>query len=203
MKRATFLGLGALTVALAAGCGAPQPTYVRGSDVPGIDDPAMGTGLDRRDLETLLEENMAHMTQSPFYEDIGRRTSDQPTVAILPMENWTTEHIEPQLHALLGMVETQLVNSGRFTVVASSLRDQILDELHLQQGEEFDQGRAVQLGRQLGVHYFVTGRVVDNTERTASARRVQYFMFMQAISVETGAIVWQNQAELTKAIIPL
>jgi PBP1b-binding outer membrane lipoprotein LpoB len=45
--------------------------------------------------------------------------------------------------------------------------------------------------------------VVDNSERTATARRVQYFMFMQAISVETGEIMWQHQAELTKALIPL
>jgi len=202
MRLPTLLTLCA-SVLFSASCGSPQPTYVRGSEVPGIDDPAMGTGLDRRDLEQLLSENMAHMTASPFYEDVGRRTGVQSTVAILPMENWTTEHIEPQLHALLGMVETQLVNSGRFTVIANSLRDQILDELRLQQGVEFDQARAVGLGRQLGVHYFVTGRVVDNTERTAHARRVQYFMFMQAISVETGAIVWQNQSELTKAIIPL
>ena len=193
----------AVLVVFCASCAGPQPTYVRGDDVPGIDEPAMSTGLDRRDLEVLLSENMAHMTSSPWYDEVGQRRGDRPTVAILPMENWTTEHIEPQLHALLGMVETDLVNSNRFTVIASSLRETILDELRLQQGEEFDQTRAVQVGRQLGVHYFVTGRVVDNTERTASARRVQYFMFMQAIDVETGAIAWQNQSELTKAIIPL
>lgn len=197
------LVLGAACVALLAACGSPQPTYVRGDDVPGLDDPAMSTGLDRRDLEQLLSENMAHFTSSPFYHDVGQRVGDRPTVAIMPMENWTTEHIEPQLHALLGMVETQLVNSGRFTVVAASLRDEILEELRLQQGEEFDASRAVALGRQLGVHYFVTGRVVDNTERSATARRVQYFMFMQAIDVETGAVTWQNQAELTKAVIPM
>ncbi len=202
-QRALRSLLALVVLGLVAACGSPQPTYVRGSDVPGLDDPAMGTGLDRRDLEQLLNENMAHFTSSPFFADAGRRTGTRPTAAIMPMENWTTEHIEPQLHALLGMVETQLVNSNQFTVVAASLRDEILEELRLQQGEEFDQSRAVALGRQLGVHYFFTGRVVDNTERTAVARRVQYFMFMQAIDVETGAIVWQNQAELTKAIIPL
>jgi uncharacterized protein (TIGR02722 family) len=184
-------------------CGAPQPTYVRGSEMPGLDDPAMGTGLDRRDLEQLLSENMEHFVNSPFYSRTSQRAGDPPTAAIMPMENWTTEHIEPQLHALLGMVETRLVNSGQFTVVAQALREQILEELNLQQGAEFDQARAVSVGRQLGVHYFFTGRVVDNTERTANARRVQYFMFMQAIDVETGAIVWQNQAELTKGIVPL
>lgn len=194
--------LGAL-LAFAAACGSPQPTYVRGSEMPGLDDPAMGTGLDRRDLEQLLGENLEHFINSPFFNRVSQSAGEPPTAAIMPMENWTTEHIEPQLHALLGMVETRLVNTGHFTVIAAALRDQILEELNLQQGAEFDSARAASLGRQLGVRYFFTGRVVDNTERTASARRVQYFMFMQAIDVETGAIVWQNQAELTKGVVPL
>ena len=83
-----------------------------------------------------------------------------------------------------------------------ALRQQIIDELRLQQGVEFDSAQAVQLGSQLGVHYFITGRVVDNSERTAEVRRVQYTMFMQVISVATGAIEWQHQSELTKGIIP-
>ena len=193
----------ALIGLLLPACRAPQPTYVRGSEMPGLDDAAMGVGLDRRDLEQLLRENMISMANSRWFNQMTMHTGPRPTVAVMPMENWTTEHVEPQLHALIGMVETELVNSGYFSVVAAALREQILAELNLQQGQEFDQARAVRVGRQLGVQYFVTGRVVDNSERTATARRVQYFMFMQAISVETGEIVWQNRADLTKGIVPL
>jgi uncharacterized protein (TIGR02722 family) len=201
MKR---LMLVLLVFSLVAACSRPQPTYVRGEDHPGIDDPAMSTGLDRRDLNQLLEENMASMTASRWFNQAaGASFENQPTVAVMPFENMTTEYIEPELHALIGMVETELVNSGRFAVIAQPLREQLLAELRLQQGAEFDQSRAVTVGRQLGVQYFVTGRVVDNSERTQTARRVQYFMFMQAISVETGQIVWQNRADLTKGIIPL
>jgi uncharacterized protein (TIGR02722 family) len=202
MRRALNSLLVVALLSSLAACAA-RPTYVRGSDMPGLDDPAMSTGLDRRDLEQLLAENMASFTSSRFYNSVAQDPGEPPTMAIMPMENWTTEHIEPQLHALIGMVETQLVESGNFRVVAAMLRDQILEELELQQGAAFDSARALPLGRQLGVHYFVTGRVVDNSERTANARRVQYFMFMQAISVETGEIVWQNQAELTKGLVPL
>lgn len=202
MKRTIFILL-AFSV-LATACRRPQPTYVRGDDHPGIDDPAMSTGLDRRDLDRLLNENMASMTSTRWFNQAAGASFDrQPTVAVMPFENMTTEYIEPQLHALIGGVETELVNSGRFAVIAAPLREQIMQELRLQQGAEFDQSRAVSVGRQLGVQYFVTGRVVDNSERTATARRVQYFMFMQAISVETGQIVWQNRADLTKGIIPL
>ena len=203
MNTVSRCALTLLVLGLLSACGAPQPTYVRGADMPGLDDPAMSTRLDRRDLEQLLHENMASFTSSRFYARQSVSAEEPPTMAIMPMENWTTEHVEPQLHALIGMMETQLVQTGNFRMIASALRDTLLDELYLQQGEEFDASRAVPLGRQLGVHYFLTGRVVDNSERTANARRVQYFMFMQCISVETGEIVWQNQAELSKGLVPL
>ena len=195
-----FVALISLTM---SACRQPQPTYVRDTDGAGLDDAAMGVGLDRRDLERLYHENMSSMASSRWFNDVARSASSRPTVAVMPFENATTEHVEQQLHALIGMVETELVQSGYFSVVAKALREQIIEELMLQQHELFDASRAVSGGRQLGVQYFVTGRVVDNSERTATARRVQYFMFMQAISVETGEIVWQNRADLSKGIIPL
>lgn len=204
VRTLSILGLAALSVLLTSACRQPQPTFVRGSDMPGIDNPAMGLGLDRRDLEQLLTENLDSFFQSRFYlRSVDNAANPPETVAIMTMENWTTEHVEPQLHALLGMVETELVNSGVFTVVAAAMRERLMEELYTQQGREFDQARAAQLGRQLGVKYFITGRVVDNSERTERARRVQYFMFMQALDVETGAIVWQNRADLTKGLVPL
>jgi penicillin-binding protein activator len=199
--RVEWISAALLLAAWLVGCGGPQPTYVRGSEVQGLDDPAMGLGLDMRDLEQLMHENMASMTSSFWYQ--AAPTAPPPTVAILPMRNDTSEHIEPQLDALLGMVETNLVNSGRFSVVSHALREQIIQEMRLQQGAEFDPSRAVQVGRQLGVRYFITGRVYDSAERAVDMRRVQYFMFMQAIDVETGAIVWQNQSNLTKGIVPM
>ena len=38
-------------------------------------------------------------------------------------------------------------------------------------------------------------------ERADENRRVQYFMFMQLIDVATSAVVWQNKATLTKAVL--
>lgn len=193
-----------VSAAVMAACSSgPQPTYVRGSETPGLDDPAMGLGLDQRDIDQLFNENMAAMNGSPWFTGGMNVPGGPPTVAVLPIENDTTEHVDSQLQALIGMVETDLVNSGRYTVISHALREQILEEMRTQQGSDFDQSRAVSVGRQLGVHYFITGRVYDNAERTAEMRRVQYFMFMQAINVETGQIVWQNESNLTKGVVPM
>ena len=76
---------GALTlvvgVSLAAvGCG---PKAVRGEEVEGLDDQAMSTGLDRRDLQKLLQENMKALESAPV---IKRWEGEQmPAVAVLPL----------------------------------------------------------------------------------------------------------------------
>ena len=205
MRRLILLPLTALILALVLpACRSAQMGYVSDRDQPGLDRPAMGLGLDRNDLQRLFQENLHAFVTSRFYQRLeANPPQPAPTVAIMTMENWTSEHIEPQLHALLGMVETVFVDSDSFTVVAAALRERLLEELRTQQGQEFDRARAATLGRQLGVHYFLTGRVVDNSERVGNARRVQYFMVMQLLEVETGAVVWQNNAELSKGLVPI
>ncbi len=195
---AVLLGAGMIL----ACSGNDESTFVRGDEVPGIDNPAMSTGLDKADLEQLFAENVENMMGSRFYKGASRM-SPAATVAIFPFKNETTEHIGPQLQALLSKVETQMVNDGVVDVISHENQKTLLDELKIQQSDLYDQARAVEVGRRLGVRYFITGKVYDSAERTSDVRRVQYFLFMQAIDVETGKIEWQNEAELTKALVPL
>ena len=79
--------LGALSMILgltlgAVGCG---PKAVRGEEVEGLDDQAMSTGLDRRDLQKLLQENMKALESAPV---LKRWEGEQmPAVAVLPLRN--------------------------------------------------------------------------------------------------------------------
>ena len=84
---------------------------------------------------------------------------------------------------------------------ALAMQRALVEELKLQQSAVFEQDKAAQLGRQLGAQYFVTGKMASADEKTDGERRVQYFLYMQVIEVETGAIRWQNKAALTKGLI--
>jgi len=57
-----FSAVGAVGL-LALGCGGPKA--VRGEEVAGLDDQAMSTGLDRRDLQKMLHDNMQALQASP------------------------------------------------------------------------------------------------------------------------------------------
>jgi uncharacterized protein (TIGR02722 family) len=180
--------------------GACGPSYVRGSQVEGIDDAAMSTGIDKRDIEQLLHENLKAMMSSPVAARWNAERN-RPTLAIYPLANETSEHIDSQLQALLSDVETFMVNSGLVTVVSVERQQQMIAELEKQHGGGFDPRHVADYNRQLGAQYYVTGKVFTSDERAAGERRVQYFMFMQVIEVATSAVAWQNKASITKALV--
>jgi uncharacterized protein (TIGR02722 family) len=187
-----------LLAALAGACGG-GPRAVRGSDVAGLDDEAMGTGLDRRDLQLMLHENMESLQNSALVK--RWESEDRPAVAVLSMRNDTSEHIDSVLNALITEVETSLVNAGHVRVISRDSQPAMIAEVEKQQSDAFDASTVSRLGNQIGVRYFVTGRVYNADERQSGERRVQYFLFMRVLDVETGDILWQNSAAVTKAIV--
>jgi uncharacterized protein (TIGR02722 family) len=195
---ATLLALAPLA-AFSAGCGGGV-AIVRGSQVEGLDDQAMSTGMDKRDIQQALHENLKSMMTSPTANGWAQDHS-RPTVAIYPLANETSEHIEGQLNALLSDVETYLVESNLVTVVSVERQRQMIAEVEKQHGGGFDPRHVADYNRQLGAKYYVTGKVFTADERAFGERRVQYFMFMQLIDVATSAVVWQHKVEFTKAII--
>ena len=180
----------------ASGCG---PTFTRGSDDPTIDDPAMSTGLDRRDLELALEQWVTGFEASPFMVTLPR---DKPPIAILKIANDTSEHIGGMLDNLLNAMETKLVDSGAWTVVDNSRlsTDANMAERLRQLGDTVDPETRVALGKEYGIHYFVNGRVGERVEEVEDTRRVQYFLFLRVTDVETNVIRYQKQVDITKQV---
>jgi uncharacterized protein (TIGR02722 family) len=181
-----------------AGC-AHHTRAVRGDDEPGLDYAAMSTGLDRRDLQRMLNENMDNLQHSAVVQ--RWMAENRPSVSVLPMKNETSEHIDGPLEALISDVETKLINWGAVKVISLENQQDLMNEIRKQYSEGFDQAQIAHWGKQIGARYFVTGKVYTTDERVGAQRRVQYYMFMQVINVETGEILWQNKSAVTKAIV--
>jgi len=185
-------------VGMLGGCAGPRA--VRGQDTPGLDEAAMSTSLDRKDLEKALKINMEAMRTSRL---MARWQAEQdPTVGVLPLRNETSEHIDSALNALMTEIESQLVNFAPVRVISLEDQPALIEEIRVQQQSgAYDQARVAAWGKQIGVRYIVSGKVFATDERTESARRVQYYLFIRTVDVETGEILFQNQAPITKAII--
>ena len=192
--------IGAFLVLLLVGpaaCGGPQP--VRGEDVEGLDDQAMSTGLDRRDLQKMLHENMKALQSSAVIQ--RWRGESRPTVTVLPLRNETSEHVDSALQALISDIETTLVNAGHVRIVSLERQPQLVEEVRRQYSDAFDPSQIARWGKQIGARYFVTGKVFSSDERHEDERRVQYFMFLQVLDAETGEVLFQNKTSVTKALV--
>lgn len=189
-----IVGLSGLVFGCSSG-----PRAVRGTDEPGLDDAAMSTGLDRKDLQRMKNENMQVMRNSAVVQRWMQE--NRPPVSVMPIQNETTEHIDSALNALLSDIETDLINWGAVQVISLQTQPQLMEEVRRQYSGGFDQTKIAHWGKQIGARYFVTGKVYTTDERVGDQRRVQYYLFMQVISVETGEILFQNKSNTTKAII--
>lgn len=190
----------ALSLSAIAGC---KPKAIRGgegTENPNFDEGAMSTGLDRRDLEDLMKKNMSSLVGSPLWAQ-WRGDADTPIVAIWPIKNDTSEHLDDQMLTLLSDMETELINSGVVAVVSRERQAEMMAEANLQQGADFNPALAAELGRQIGAKYFLTGKLQSVDERINKERRVQYTLFMQVIEVETSLVRFQTKSERTKGIV--
>ncbi|MDC0717496.1 penicillin-binding protein activator LpoB [Nannocystis bainbridge] len=201
------LQLIALGLALTSGLGANlgcKPKAVRGgpgTENPNLDQGAMSTTLDRKDLQDLLQVALEKLHASPFWAQVSSFPAPV-VVAIWPFKNETSEHIDDQLNTLLGDLETELVNSGVVQVVSRERQAEMASEAAVQQNRSvYDPNFAAQISRQIGAKYFFTGKVGSVDEFFNKERRVQYTLFIQVIEVETSLVRFQYKAERSKAIV--
>jgi len=190
----------ALGLPLLAAC---APEVVRGgagTAKPNLDAAAMSVGLDREDINYLVAENIESLSKSRFWNRDIETAPAPPVVAIWPIENRTTQHLDDQLLTILSSIETSLVQSGDVRVVNRMRQEELAREIGLQRSGMFDPATAQQLGKQLGAEYFVTGRITSVDEKLDKARRLQYSLFMQVLQIETGLVMWQHEATRSKEI---
>jgi uncharacterized protein (TIGR02722 family) len=203
MVRAQIFPL-VLTIAALSLAACSGPRAVRGgpgTDLPNLDKAAMSTGLDREDLDYLFRDNLDKMMSSRAWASF-RTAPDAPVVAIWPIRNDTTEHIENQLNTLLATVESRMVESGDVLVVSRERQREMAQEVGLQHTNAvYDPATVARLSKQVGAQYFLTGKVQAVDERADGERRVQYTLTLQLIEVETSIIRFQNTSARTKAIV--
>jgi uncharacterized protein (TIGR02722 family) len=202
-KRSVSVHLLVAALAAASASAGCKPKAIRGgegTENPNLDDAAMSTGLDRVDLQDLMKKNLANLQAAPIWQQ-WRGAGKQPVIAIWPIKNDTTEHLDDQMLTLLSDIETELLNSNVVAVVSRERQEETIREANLQQTADFNPSMAAQIGQQIGAQYFITGKLQAVDERINKERRVQYTLFLQVIEVETSLVRFQTKSERSKAIV--
>jgi uncharacterized protein (TIGR02722 family) len=193
-------GTAAIAALALAGCTAQAIRGGEGTANPDLDRPAMSVTLDRDDITYLVSDYLARLEASPFWQQSIKGAPSTPVVAIWPIQNATTQHLDDQMLTLLSSIETALVNTNSVLVIDRGRQEDLAREIGIQQDAIYDQRSAQKLGRQLGAQYFFTGKITSVDERINNTRRVQYTLFLQVIEIETGVIRFQNEVARSKAL---
>ncbi len=201
-RRLPALAALALCAALAvvSGCTARAVRGGEGTANPDLDRAAMSVKLDRDDITYLVEDYLARLESSRFWQQTVKTEEPPPVVAIWPIQNATSQHLDDQMLTLLSSIETALVNTNEVLVVDRSRQEALAREIGIQHGSAFDPASAQRMGRQLGAKYFFTGKITSVDERLNDQRRVQYTLFLQVLEIENGVIRFQNEVARSKAL---
>ena len=111
------------------GCAPKAVRGGEGTSNPNLDNAAMSTGLDRVDVKDLVAKNLEAMMSSGWWSKDVQAAESAPVVAIWPIKNSTSEHIEDQMLMLLSEMETTLA-------LQTTPRDYYPDTQALQEEEE-------------------------------------------------------------------
>jgi len=187
-------------LAAGPGCAARAVRGGEGTAHPDLDRPALSVKLDRDDITYLVADYLPRLEASPFWQQSIKGAATPPVVAIWPIQNVTSQHLDDQMLMLLSSIETALVNTGAVRVVDRSRQEALAQEIGIQHGAAFDPISAQRLGRQLGAQYFFTGKITSVDEKLNDLRRVQYTLFLQVLEIENGLIRFQNEVARSKAV---
>ncbi len=132
---------------------------------------------------------------------------DKPRLAVLEFGHKALEaHWSRAGEAAQDMFITELVKSGKFTVIERERLDALMREKNLSLSGDIDPRTAVQAGKLLGVEYLLFGNVTEFGEEVAKAqvgwgigvdvKRKKFVSALDArlVATTTGEIVWADKA---------
>ena len=127
---------------------------------------------------------------------------DRPVIIIYGITNRTSEHI--QTDGITDDIRREILQSGKARFVNKVQRDNIMRELRYQRGGNVDPATIIEMGRQVGAEYMLTGtlRSIEKKEpkqwRTHKKTLMYYSLTLELTDLKTGLIEWTDHAEIAR-----
>ena len=194
----------ALALLLAAGgTGGCAAFRARTRAVDVDDDAHMGSRYDFRDMRQVSEALAQEMTASAFLAEVP----EAPVMMVAGVQNRTSQYVDTK--NLTDRMRTLLFQSGRVRFVNEARREDLMREQGYQ-AQHVTPEQQVQIGRQLGARYMITGSLTEMEDRSprqvrVSRTRVNYYkLTVEVTDLQSGEIAWINEQEFAReARLPL
>jgi uncharacterized protein (TIGR02722 family) len=171
---------------LASGC-AEKTRY---GDAKGVE--TVTNQFGSTDLQMIAES----MTRSLLSSEVVT-SANRPVMTVQEVRNKTSEYIDTR--AITDSIRTELQKSGRvrFAVDAADMQNQV-DELHRQQSELYEKGKAAQIGKMVGAVYRLEGNITSIVKEASHVKDVYYKFNLQLWNIDNGLMEWGDEKEIRK-----
>ena len=122
--------------------------------------------------------------------------AEKPVVVLEMPRNKTTEHIDMQ--ALYDHVKTALIQSGQFTFLDKTARQEIAQEYEYQGSGYVRPDEAQGPGNQRGARFLLGGVITSTLQQVGNKKLVYYKATFELTDISTTEIVWTDHKEITK-----
>jgi len=128
--------------------------------------------------------------------DVFKDAEEKLPLYVAPIKNLTDEHINTAM--IQDYIASELDETGKVRLlITPAEKQEAIAELERQQDAFVNPATAQQIGRLIGVKYYVVGQLTNDTTKV-SGKKGQYFLFLlKLVTVETGDVA-TSKVEIQK-----
>ncbi len=203
LRRIAGLGAALLMLLGAVGTSGCAAFRIRTRDTDLDEGRHLGSRYDFRDMRAISEAVAEEMAGSAFLA----RAAEPPVMMIAGVQNRTSRYVDTK--NLTDRMRTLLFQTERVRFVNEARREDLMREQGYQ-AQHVTPEQQVQIGRQLGAQYMITGSLTEMEDQTGrqvrvSRTRVNYYkLTVEVTDLQSGEIAWINEQEFAReARLPL
>lgn len=153
---------------------------------------------------TDLHDYTVKLADSLLDSDPIRRAKEPPILIVYGIDNHTNEHID--MKAITDAIRKELVSRGKVKFVNIERRSDIDIEGDYMYSGRVDPAKRIQLGKQVGAEYMLTGTMYSITKKQPRQVRLKkktlqwYKLTLELTNIETSLIEWTDEVEIAREI---
>lgn len=121
----------------------------------------------------------------------------RPVLHVESIKNKTMQHIDTE--SITDTIRSKLIKSGKFRFIDRTTDDETIAEMKTQQESGLvDQSKAVQIGKQFGAEYILTGNISEIQQGNERIKDVYYKFTLNLKNLTTGILEWSDEKEIRK-----
>ncbi len=180
-----------LLVVMITGCASGPVVKYKDAKSPQL----ISADFSSSDLQQIVQSMVQSLLSAPA---VVQLTNQHPPVILVDqVRNKSMQHVDTE--AITDSIRTELIQSGKFRFIDRSTDEAALAEIKIQrEGGLVDSLKAIQIGKQFGAEYLLTGSITEIQQSNDKVTDVYFKITLNLKNLTTGLLDWASEKEIRK-----